>query len=83
VGGGGRKREIDVLLTRSIAGIPVSIAIECKNEAKKIGSPKIDAFVGKPQHVGIPPQFGIYVSTSDYTGAPSSGRGRLASRPWS
>jgi Restriction endonuclease len=68
VGGGGRKREIDVLLTRSIAGIPVSIAIECKNEAKKIGSPKIDAFVGKLQHVGIPPQLGIYVSTSDYTG---------------
>src|SRR3712207_2531643 len=68
VGGGGRKREIDVLLTSSVAGYPVRVAIECKNEAKKIGSPEIDAFVGKLQHVGIPPQLGIYVSTSGYTG---------------
>jgi hypothetical protein len=66
--GGGRKREIDVLLTSSVAGYPVRVAIECKNEAKKIGSPKIDAFVGKLQDVGIPTQLGIYVSTSDYTG---------------
>lgn len=66
--GGGRKREIDVLLTSSVAGYPVRVAIECKNEVKKIGSPEIDAFVGKLQHVGIPPQLGIYVSTSGYTG---------------
>src|SRR5215207_9464070 len=67
--GGGRKREIDVLLTSSVAGYPVRVAIECKNEANKIGSPKIDAFVGKLQHVGIPTQMGIYVATSDYTGS--------------
>jgi hypothetical protein len=66
--GGGRKREIDVLLTSSIAGTPVSIAIECKNEAKKIGSPEIDTFVGKLQDVGIPSNFGIYVSVNGYTG---------------
>jgi hypothetical protein len=65
--GGGRKREIDVLLTSSVAGYPVKVAIECKNEAEKIGSPKIDAFVGKLQYVGIPSQLGIYVSTSGYT----------------
>jgi hypothetical protein len=59
VGGGSRKREIDVLLTSSVAGYPVRVAIECKNEAKKVGAPMIDAFVGKLQHVGIPPQFGI------------------------
>jgi hypothetical protein len=69
VGGGGRKREIDVLLTSSVAGYPVRVAIECKNEAKKIGSPELDRFVGKLQHVGIPPQLGIYVSTSGYTGS--------------
>lgn len=66
--GGGRKREIDVLLTTSVAGTPVSIAIECKNEAKKIGSPKIDAFVGKLKDVGIPSSLGIYVSVNGYTG---------------
>jgi len=68
VGGGSRKREIDVLLTSSVAGYPVRVAIECKNEAKKTGSPQIDAFVGKLQYVGIPTQLGIYVSTGGYTG---------------
>lgn len=66
--GGGRKREIDVLLTSSVAGYPVRVAIECKNEAEPIGSPKIDAFVGKLQDVGIPTQHGIYVCTTRYTG---------------
>jgi len=68
VGGGSRKREIDVLLTSDVGGYPVRLAIECKNEAEKIGSPKIDAFVGKLQDVGIPSQLGIYVSVNGYTG---------------
>ena len=68
VGGGSRKREIDVLLASSVAGYPVRVAIECKNEAKKIGSPKIDAFVGKLKDVGIPSSLGIYVSVNGYTG---------------
>jgi Restriction endonuclease len=67
VSGEGKKREIDILLTCSIAGYPVQMAIECKNEKNPIDSPKIDAFVGKLQHVGIPPQYGIYVSASGYT----------------
>jgi hypothetical protein len=54
VGGKGIKREIDVLLTASVAGYAVQMAIECKNEATAIGSPMIDAFVGKLQYVGIP-----------------------------
>lgn len=62
-----RKREIDVLLTCYIAGYPVKIAIECKNERKKVGSGKIDAFVGKLKDVGIPTQQGIYVSPAGYT----------------
>lgn len=62
-----RKREIDVLLTSYVAGYPVKIAIECKNEKEKIGSPKIDAFVGKLKDVGIPAQLGIYVSPTGYT----------------
>jgi len=62
-----KKREIDVLLTASIAGYPVRIAIECKNEAKRVSPEQIDAFVGKLKHVGIPPQHGIFVSVSGYS----------------
>lgn len=61
------KREIDVLLTGSIAGYPIRLAIECKNEATPIGVEKIDAFIAKLQQVGIPTQHGIYVSASGYT----------------
>jgi hypothetical protein len=67
VSGKGIKREIDVLLTATVAGYVVQMAIECKNEVTAIGSPMIDAFVGKLQYVGIPPQQGIYVSASGYT----------------
>src|SRR5437588_519942 len=63
----GIKREIDILLVCDIAGYPVRMAIECKNEDKPIGSPKIDAFVGKLQYVGIPPQYGIFISANGYT----------------
>ena len=61
----GRKREIDVLLTRDIAGHSAQIAIECKNEQRPIDTPAIDAFAKKLQRVGIP--YGIYVSASGYT----------------
>src|SRR5437588_1802210 len=60
-----RKREIDVLLTKDIAGHSVQIAIECKNEQRPIDTPAIDAFAKKLQRVGIP--YGIYVSASGYT----------------
>lgn len=63
----GRKREIDVLLTRDVAGYPVRLAIECKNESTPIGAKEIDAFIGKLQYVGIPVQHGIFVSASGYT----------------
>lgn len=61
-----RRREIDVLLTISAAGYPIRIAIECKNKGV-VGSPEIDAFVGKLQDVGIPPQLGIFVSVGGFT----------------
>jgi len=67
LGNSRRKREIDVLLTSNIAGYPVKIAIECKNERNVIGAPKIDAFVGKLIDIGIPLQHGIYISASGYT----------------
>ncbi len=67
VSGKGRKREIDILITGDLAGSPIQIAIECKDEAQAIGSPKIDAFVGKLQYLGIFSRQSIYVSTHGYT----------------
>lgn len=62
----GRTREIDVLITSQVAGFPVRIAIECKNEKKVTNIERIDAFIGKLQDVGIPVQHGVFVSTSRY-----------------
>ena len=61
------KREIDVLLSSEVCGYPVRWAIECKHYKQRINAPYIDAFVGKLLDVGIPPQFGIFVTTSDYS----------------
>src|SRR5258708_27238960 len=46
-----RKREIDVLLTREIAGHTIQIAIECKNEKRPIDTPAIDTFIKKLHHM--------------------------------
>jgi hypothetical protein len=67
VHGKGRKREIDVLITGDLAGYPIQIAIECKDEAEAIGSPRIDAFVGKLHYLGISSRQSIYVSAHGYT----------------
>lgn len=66
VDGSGRTREIDVLITSQVAGFPVRIAIECKNEKKTTDIERIDAFIGKLQDIGIPVQHGVFVSTSRY-----------------
>jgi hypothetical protein len=65
--GSGRTREIDVLLSGQVAGYPVHVAIECKNEDKPTGVGQIDEFVGKLEDVGIPTQLGIFVTASRYT----------------
>lgn len=62
-----RKREIDVLLSTEVAGYPVRLAIECKNEDKPVGTQRIDEFIGKLQDIGIPVSHGIYVSSTGYT----------------
>ncbi len=65
--GSQRTREIDVLISTFVAGYPVNIPIECKNENKPIGVGKIDEFIGKLQDVGIPKQLGVFVSASGFT----------------
>lgn len=67
IGTGTQKREIDVLITTSVTGYPVQLAIECKNEAKQVGSPDLGVFIDKLHYVGIPPQQGIFVSVAGYT----------------
>jgi hypothetical protein len=66
--GTGRKREIDVLISTQVAGYPVRVAIECKNENKPVGIEEIDEFIGKLQDIGIPLQHGVFVSASGYAG---------------
>lgn len=61
-----RTREIDVLITSQVAGFPVRIAIECKNEKEPTGIAKIGEFIDKLNDVGLPVQLGIFVSTSRF-----------------
>lgn len=63
------EREIDVLVTQDLAGYPVRLAIECKNEKSKIGIGHIDAFVGKLDDIGVSPLHGIFVTPIGYTPA--------------
>ncbi len=63
----GRTREFDVMLTSEVAGYPVRLVIECKNERKLVSVAEIDKFIGKMNDVGIPTQQGIFVSVSGYT----------------
>ncbi len=67
VGSRRSRRQFDVLLTTNISGHEVRMAAECKNEGKRVGSPKIDKFRGKLLAVGIPPSLGIYVAPHGYT----------------
>lgn len=66
IDGSGRVREIDVLLTSNVAGHPVRVAIECKNDAKPIGIESIDEFISRLADVGLPSQNGIFISASHY-----------------
>lgn len=59
-------REIDVLVTGSVAGHRVQIAIECKNYSRRVDIEKMDSFINKLRDVGIPPQYGIFVSVQGF-----------------
>ena len=63
----GRRREIDVLITSSVAGYPVRLGLGCKNEAKALDTPVVDGFIRILEEIGIPVQQGILVSASGYT----------------
>ena len=56
-----------MLVIGQLAGHEAQIAFECKNESTHIGVGKMDAFIGKLNHIGIPTRHGVYVSASGYT----------------
>src|SRR5688572_28432081 len=60
-------REIDVLVASRISGFQVQFAFECKSYAASIGVAQIGEFRDKLEEIEIPPQLGLYVTTSDYT----------------
>src|SRR5882724_820118 len=62
-----RGRDIDLLLSSRVVSKPARQAIECKNLGKKVGIGKIDEFVGKLSHVGIPYEHGIFIAAGAYT----------------
>ena len=67
IGSSSQSREIDVLLTSTVSGHPIRMAIECKNYKERIGVEKIDEFKGKLEDVGIPPQLGIFIAVRGFT----------------
>ena len=65
--GSGRTREVDVLLTGSVGGYTLRVAIECKNYSKRIGVEKIGEFADKLRDVGLPRENSIFVSAVGFT----------------
>lgn len=67
IGDAKRTSEIDVLMNGAMGGYPAQIAFECKNEQGSVGTPKINAFIGKLQDVGIPTQQAVFVAATRFT----------------
>lgn len=61
------RREVDILITGSLAGYPVRVAIECKNHNDPISPAQIDEFKGKLESVGVPVSQGIFVAVNRFT----------------
>lgn len=62
-----RRSEIDVLIDGAVAGYPIRIAIECKNEKAVVDTPKVNTFLAKLDDVGIPRQHGVLISIKGFT----------------
>lgn len=64
---GTRTREIDIVLTANVEGLPVEYVFQCKNESSPIGINKLGEFVGALNDIGVPSKYGIFVSVSNFT----------------
>ena len=74
----GVARQVDVLVTGSIGGQTMSIAIECEQYTKLLGIGKIDEFSGKLVDLGV--DCGVLYSISGAT-APAKARAQNAVQP--
>jgi hypothetical protein len=59
-------REVDVLISGTVAGYPIRIPIECKNYQKRITAGQIGEFRDKLEDVGLPVRDSIYVCVSGF-----------------
>jgi restriction endonuclease len=61
------KREFDVVITTTVAGCAVRIAISCKNEKAKVGTKTVSDFIDALGQVGISTNQSIIVSVAGFT----------------
>ncbi|MBT63436.1 MAG: hypothetical protein CML13_09525 [Puniceicoccaceae bacterium] len=61
----GIKRQFDVVLRGNVGGHKMLVVIECKDEKRKTGVPKIEAFHAKSKSVGA--NMALFVSRSGFT----------------
>ena len=59
-------REIDVLVTGNVAGYPIHVPIECKNDGTRITVGQIGKFKDKLEDVGLPVRGSLYVSVAGF-----------------
>lgn len=74
----GTPRQVDVLVTGTIGGIEMRIAVECKRYGKKLGIGKVDEFAGKLVDLGV--DRGVLYTLNGVTAAAAS-RARSAAQP--
>jgi hypothetical protein len=74
----GTERQVDVLVSGCIGGQQMSIAIECKRYAKRLGIGKVDEFAGKLLDLGV--DRGVLYSING-TSEPAAARAENAVQP--
>jgi hypothetical protein len=71
-------RQIDVLVKGSVAGIAITVVVECKHRSKSVGLGAVDEFIGKLLDVGA--DRGVMYSFAGFT-SPAACRAALSSNP--
>lgn len=74
----GTARQVDVLVTGTIGGHEVRIAIECKRYSKRLGIGKVDEFAGKLIDLGV--DRGVLYTLNGVTAA-AAARAAAAAQP--
>jgi hypothetical protein len=74
----GYRQEVDVLIAGTVAGLPITIAVECKHLSTPVGIEIVNAFIGKLIDIGA--DQGVLFSTSGFT-KPALARASGSSTP--